>query len=198
MILDRLIRGRSDPESDTGNVATAIPAISATQPRTVARIATVAVANWPEERAELPVTSNEPGAGVAAPAPMTAEEEAAIRAWLAHIEETDADIIAEVLNRCRADPETRSYFLRRAEEVPSKPDGRQLARQKVQGWLGANPGLRLAVVVEEDGDCFVATLGIREKGIVEFAIDRDKYDGMALLSLVERYGGEWPKIGGAS
>ena len=49
---------------------------------------------------------------------MIGEEETAIRAWLAHIEETDdADIIAEVLNQCGADLEARAYFLRRAEEV---------------------------------------------------------------------------------
>ena len=45
-------------------------------------------------------------------------EENAIRAWLAHIEETDSDIIAEVLDKCRADPQARDYFIRRAEEVP--------------------------------------------------------------------------------
>jgi hypothetical protein len=49
---------------------------------------------------------------------MTAEEETAIRIWLAHIEETDTDIIAEVLIQCRADLEARAYFLRRADEVP--------------------------------------------------------------------------------
>ena len=44
---------------DTGGIATAIPAISATQPKgesaTVARIATVAVANPPEAKASTPV-----------------------------------------------------------------------------------------------------------------------------------------------
>ena len=65
---------------------------------TVAQVASVAVAK---------------PANIAA---MTAEEEMAIRAWLAHIEETDADIIAEVLNQCRADVEARAYFLRRAED----------------------------------------------------------------------------------
>ena len=48
MTLSNLIRKR-----DTGSIATAIPAISATQPKgeaaTVARIATVAVANPKEE-----------------------------------------------------------------------------------------------------------------------------------------------------
>ena len=42
--------------------------------------------------------------------PTTAEEEAAIRAWLAHIEETDPDAIAEVLEKCERDIEARTFF----------------------------------------------------------------------------------------
>ena len=48
---------------DTGGIATAIPAISATQPKgesaTVARIATVAVANPPEAKAVTPDPATE-------------------------------------------------------------------------------------------------------------------------------------------
>ncbi|HUW37488.1 MAG TPA: hypothetical protein VMV91_09150 [Rhodocyclaceae bacterium] len=47
-------------------------------------------------------------------APLTAREETAIRAWLELIEETDTAIIADVLGRCRADPEARAYFTGRA------------------------------------------------------------------------------------
>lgn len=47
--------------------------------------------------------------------------EAAIRAWLAHIGENDADIIAETIQRCRDNPEVRAYFLGRSREVP-QPD----------------------------------------------------------------------------
>ena len=58
-------------------------------------------------------------ATVATATPATvATQETAIRGWLARIEETDADIIAEVLSQCRADGEARAYFLRRAAEVP--------------------------------------------------------------------------------
>jgi len=49
---------------------------------------------------------------------LTSEEESNIRAWLAHIEETDPAIIAEVLDKCRNDLEARRYFLKRSEEVP--------------------------------------------------------------------------------
>ena len=104
MTLAALIRKRK-----SGKVATAILAISATQQGgqagTVATIATVAVANPTETKTAL----------------MTAEEEKAIRAWLAHIEESDPEIIAEVLEKCKRDSGARAYFMWRAEEVP-KPD----------------------------------------------------------------------------
>ena len=58
MTLSALIRKR-----DTRNLATAIPAISATQPKgesaTVARIATVAVANLPKAKAATPDPATE-------------------------------------------------------------------------------------------------------------------------------------------
>ncbi|MCZ6802992.1 MAG: hypothetical protein O7D86_03410 [Proteobacteria bacterium] len=86
-------------------VATATPATPATQEVdevvTVALVATVAVAVVPEPPPELSL-----------------DEETRIRAWLAHIDETDPAIITEVLNKCRDEPDARRYFLKRPEEVP--------------------------------------------------------------------------------
>jgi hypothetical protein len=48
---------------------------------------------------------------------MTAEEEQAIRAWLALIEETDPATIAEVMSKCQRDADARDYFTGRAGEV---------------------------------------------------------------------------------
>ena len=53
-------------------------------------------------------------------ATITAKQEASIRAWLAHIEETDADIIGEIIDRCRHSRDARDYFLLRSVET-SKP-----------------------------------------------------------------------------
>lgn len=167
MTLSALIRKR-----DTGNLATAIPAISATQPKreaaTVARIATVAVANPKEEKTAPPakvgagdtatasrwwlihyperdplevaccpeathadILERHPDAVAAEPftptirqpsAPLTAEEEAAIRAWLALIEETDPATIAEVIDKCQLDVDARDYFTGRAAAELPKPD----------------------------------------------------------------------------
>jgi hypothetical protein len=84
---------------------TATPATIATQETdevaTVAPVATVAVAANPEPLPEL-----------------SPDEETSIQTWLAHIEETDPEIIAEVLNKCRDDWDARRYFLKRSEEVP--------------------------------------------------------------------------------
>lgn len=167
MTLSNLIRKR-----DTGSIATAIPAISATQPKgeaaTVARIATVAVANPKEEKTALPaivgagdtatasrwwlihypdrdpvevaccpeathadMLERHPDAVAEEPftpiirqpsAPLTAEEETAIRAWLALIEETDPATIAEVIDQCQRDVDARDYFTGRAEAELPKPD----------------------------------------------------------------------------
>lgn len=49
---------------------------------------------------------------------LTNEQESKIRSWLEHIEESDSDLITEVVERCQRDSEAREYFLRRSKEVP--------------------------------------------------------------------------------
>lgn len=105
MTLANLIRKRH-----TGSIATAIPAIPATRKGerggTVARIATVAVANPASEK-------------------LGATEAAVIHAWLTHIGETDPAMIAEAMQRCASDPEALTYFLWRSKKclslIPIKP-----------------------------------------------------------------------------
>lgn len=55
-------------------------------------------------------------------APLTADEETAIRAWLALIEETDPATIAEVIGQCQRDADARDYFTGRAAVELPKPD----------------------------------------------------------------------------
>lgn len=50
-------------------------------------------------------------------APLSASQEARIRAWLASIGEEDEAAIEEVLEDCRTDAEARDYFLGRASEA---------------------------------------------------------------------------------
>lgn len=54
--------------------------------------------------------------------PMTAVDEAAIRAWLALIEETDPATITGVIGQCQRDADAREYFTGRAEVELPKPD----------------------------------------------------------------------------
>ncbi len=50
---------------------------------------------------------------------MTADEDQAIRAWLAHIGEADQEIIDDVLGQCQQDADARDYFTgRAAAELP--------------------------------------------------------------------------------
>lgn len=97
-----------------GKVATAIHATSATQQGddggTVARIATVAVANPKEGQTPPPAVAT-----------LTANDELTIRAWMAHMGETEAQIIGDYLDDCRHDPESLAYFLKRANEDLPEP-----------------------------------------------------------------------------
>ncbi|MDD5579042.1 MAG: hypothetical protein PHY16_07140 [Methylobacter sp.] len=54
-----------------------------------------------------------------APNGLSANDEAVILNWLAHISETDPETIAETLDCCHADAETLAYFLGRAKETPA-------------------------------------------------------------------------------
>jgi phage/plasmid primase-like uncharacterized protein len=49
-------------------------------------------------------------------APLSAEEESAIRRLLVRIGETDKEVVADVLEQCKRNADVRAYFLRRAEE----------------------------------------------------------------------------------
>lgn len=48
---------------------------------------------------------------------LAGDQEAAIRAWLAQIGESDEAIIDEVLTRCRMDEVARVYYLGRVDEI---------------------------------------------------------------------------------
>ena len=92
-------------KGELAKIATVTPATIATQEDdkaiTVADVATVTVAKGTELASAL-----------------LPNEEADILAWLAHIDETESVIIAEVLDSCRTDMDARRYYLKRSEEVP--------------------------------------------------------------------------------
>lgn len=109
MTLSALIRKR-----DAGNLATAIPAISATQPTreaaTVARIATVAVANPREDK-------------TAPPAIVDAGETATVsRSWLIHYPDREPVEVACCPEATHADVLERHPDAVAAEPIPPKPE----------------------------------------------------------------------------
>lgn len=72
------------------------------------------------------VSSKYPGASSVEPwqpviekpeAPMTAQQEATVRAWLASIRETNPETISEVLARCETNAGARAYFIKRGKEA---------------------------------------------------------------------------------
>jgi hypothetical protein len=126
MSLSNLIRRKSQ----TVGIATATPATFATpatlngkKVRTVASVATVNVAKPPQGQSH-------PRQLLAG---MTAEEETAVRAWLALIDETDPSAITEAINQCQKDASARNYFTRRVvAELPQPgalPDDRRTCSQ---------------------------------------------------------------------
>lgn len=119
MTLAALIRKR---ERDSGESATAIPAISATQAdsgrATVARIATIAVATSqvaeavapdPASEARCQRAANEAAASMHGQA--TTPEEREVVNWLKSIGEGDATVFRETLGKCRANADALSFFL---------------------------------------------------------------------------------------
>jgi hypothetical protein len=56
-----------------------------------------------------------------------------IRAWLDRIGETDEEVIAEVLEKCRSDPEARRYYLCRATET--EPRIHAVPESGIQRWM---------------------------------------------------------------
>jgi hypothetical protein len=119
-------------------------------------------------------------------APMTASEEAAIRAWLEMIEEPAPAVIDDVLNRCRHDAECRDYYLRRAaEHAADERVGRMIAK------LEHDAGLRYAIEThtEVEPGAVILSVAIRGKGACELRIPKSRYDVFALLALIQK-GGE--------
>jgi hypothetical protein len=72
-------------------------------------------------------------------APMTADEDRAIRSWLAHIGETDPATITDTLTRCQQDADARAYFIGRAQEVtqPAPPEDDRRTCDKLLEPAGA-------------------------------------------------------------
>ena len=63
-------------------------------------------------------------------------------------------------------------------------------QERVLKMLRENPSITYAMVAdtESDADAVALALAIRGKGTCEILIPRERYDGLALLDLIERHG----------
>lgn len=120
MTLSALIRKRENATATAATPATHKGAKAGT----VANGASVAVAKVPAATPKPEAQSGSVAnvASVAVANQLFPEEEAPIRAWLAHIEETDPATIADVLERCQNDAQTRAYCLEQARQIPPPPE----------------------------------------------------------------------------
>jgi hypothetical protein len=129
MALADLIRGTGAAECLTvarvATIAVANPQESITSHPTVARVATVAVANAQKailshQDLEANVESAEFATATLATsatvAGLSATEEAVIRRWLAEIGEDDPHLVAMTLRWCQTDAASRAWALSQAAE----------------------------------------------------------------------------------
>ena len=65
----------------------------------------------------------------------------------------------------------------------------EVRRQRALSKLAANPGLRIAVVCDGEGDPVPVAVAIRDKGTCEVLVPAARFDPLALLELMARHGG---------
>ena len=112
---------------------------------------------------------------------LLSDIEAVITHWLDHIGEHDPALRASCLNACRRDPELRAYFLRRAEEAPVA------GYKRVLRDLEANPErVRAVEVVDVDADPVRIIVAIRNVGVCELLVARDRWDPFQFLALLAK------------
>jgi hypothetical protein len=103
--------------SEVSGVSRVQPSIGGACADTPAETDGVSGVSRRDERHALAAEPIEPGRRQPG-APLAGDQEAAIRAWLVTIGETDQATIAEVLTWCRQDEDVRRYF-GRAGEIPA-------------------------------------------------------------------------------
>jgi hypothetical protein len=103
-------------------------------------------------------------------------DQAAVTRWLPVLRENKPGILA-ALEAAKDDP-------------PLLDPAIEARRQRVLAMLEASPGSRYAVLTDLDAapGVVVVVLAIRGRASCELHIPRDKYDGVLLLDLIEKYG----------
>ncbi len=87
------------------------------------------------------------------------------------------------------------YLNKDAANIPDDVAA-EARRQTVLAMLEKNPGITYAIIsdTESETDAVIVTLAIRGKAICELCVPRDRYDGLALLQVLEEHtGGSYAK-----
>jgi hypothetical protein len=102
--------------------------------------------------------------------------QAAVARWLPVLRENKSGILAAL-------EETEG-------DLPRPDPAIEARRQRVVAMLEASPGSRYAVLTDLDAapSVVVVALAIRGQASCELHIPGDKYDGVLLLNLIEKYG----------
>ncbi len=89
--------------------------------------------------------------------------------------------------RLTAETPNTMQYVGGPESTPS-----EARRRAVLSMLVNEPGITYALTsdTEADPDAVIITLTIRDKAICELKIPKDRYDGLAMLQLIEKQTGE--------
>jgi len=71
--------------------------------------------------------------------------------------------------------------------TPNAPADAEARRQPMLAMLAQEPGLQYAMTSDDESEpsAVILTLGVRDKATCELRIPKDKYDGLALLPVIE-------------
>ena len=104
-----------------------------------------------------------------------------VLAWLDHVGEHDAALRVGCVRACRRDPELREYILKRAEEMPV-PEHERVLRD-----LETNPErVRAVEVIDKGSDPIRIVVAIRDVGVCELLVARDRWDPFQFLALLAK------------
>lgn len=118
-------------------------------------------------------------------------ELAEIRAFVAAVtafNKLTPDQTAEAHRQAQADPVRALECFRILAGLIPRPSGAEARQERLQAMLERDPGARYAVLTTNDGKgSVIVSIAIRGVAMADFQIERDRYDGVLLLELMEKH-----------
>lgn len=95
---------------------------------------------------------------------------------------------AEAQQIAQADPAAALECFRAQAQRIRKPTGTDARRERLLAMLERDPEARYAVLTADDGKGpVIVAIAIRGAAMAEIEIDRDRYDGLLMLELLEKH-----------